>query len=177
VSELHGDLNEGLRRAAASRSEQLRRKIDEALSCMEKEIEENNSLYPHNGGAITQAEVCRRAGIRPTSLGAPTQSASKKKVDQWCAKWQRYGTRKEAHQHAVGRVTQLKDDHDKVKEHYMAFKLLYNELETELAELKKRHEFSKQENHDLVLENRKLKAMLARINGDTKVIPLHGNPK
>jgi hypothetical protein len=54
---------------AKSRTEEVRRKVSEAMRAIELDIEQNEGIYPFNGGRLTQAEVCRRAGIRNVTLG------------------------------------------------------------------------------------------------------------
>lgn len=59
-------------------------KLDAAMNKMEEEIEENQMLYPYNGGVINQAEVCRRAGIKKGTLQGPTHKGTTKViVDDW----------------------------------------------------------------------------------------------
>lgn len=63
------------------------KKLSEAMKAIELDIQANGNLYPFNGGAVTQAEVCRRAGVSKALLQAPAHKTSTKvMVDSWVAK-------------------------------------------------------------------------------------------
>ncbi len=58
--------------------------IRKAMATIEGEIEQNDGLYPYNKGRVTQAEVCRRAGVRKTTLQGPSHKESTRiELDRW----------------------------------------------------------------------------------------------
>jgi hypothetical protein len=64
-----------IRRAASARPAQVvAAKILRAERTVELEIERNGGTYPHNGGDLTEEEVCRRAGVSPLALKGLTHS-------------------------------------------------------------------------------------------------------
>ena len=59
-------------------------KLKAAMAAIELEIDQNEGLYPFNGGRLTQAEVCRRAGVSNIALQGPAhKDTTKKLVDDW----------------------------------------------------------------------------------------------
>lgn len=74
----------GLILHAKERTEQVRDKAHKAMRSIEKEIEKNDGLYPYNGGRLSQAEFCRRAGINQvTLLRRSHKKTTKVHVDVW----------------------------------------------------------------------------------------------
>lgn len=70
--------------SARARTAKVVANLRKAMSTMEQEIEQHEGLYPYNGGRITQAEVCRRAGVSKITLqGAIHKTTTKQIVDQW----------------------------------------------------------------------------------------------
>jgi len=81
MTERHGA---GLILHAKERTEQVRDKVHKAMRSIEKEIEKNDGLYPYNGGRLSQAEFCRRAGINQvTLLRRSHKKTTKVHVDAW----------------------------------------------------------------------------------------------
>jgi len=74
----------GLIQHARGRSEQVRIKVRNAMRLIEKEIEESEGLYPYHGGRLSQAELCRRAGINQvTLLRSSHRGTTKIQIDTW----------------------------------------------------------------------------------------------
>lgn len=47
-------------------------------------IKEHSGLYPGNGGRLSQAEVCRLAGVDPSLLGQPAhRSTTREDLNRW----------------------------------------------------------------------------------------------
>lgn len=67
-----------------SRSDEVSAKIRKAMEAIEKDIEDNDGLYPFNNGRLSLAEVCRRASIHKVTLqGATHSSTTKVVVKEW----------------------------------------------------------------------------------------------
>lgn len=58
-------------------------KVREAMAIIQIEMDVNNGIYPHNGGAISMNEVARRAKISDTTLFSPKQKELGKNVKAW----------------------------------------------------------------------------------------------
>lgn len=74
----------GLLASSKARSSEVVAKLQKAMRDMELEIEQNDGLYPLNGGRVSAAEVCRRAGVNPITLHAPAhKETTRKVVETW----------------------------------------------------------------------------------------------
>lgn len=59
-------------------------KLQKAMREMELEVEQHDGLYPLNGGRITVAEVCRRAGVSEGTLHTSThRKTTRSLVSDW----------------------------------------------------------------------------------------------
>ncbi|MDQ0140970.1 hypothetical protein [Cupriavidus necator] len=65
------------------RSAEVERRVREAMQTIEAEIDANDGIYPHNKGALSSAELARRADVHPTTFFSPKQRALGDEVKQW----------------------------------------------------------------------------------------------
>lgn len=76
--------SKALQEHAELRTTRVRESIKRTKRIIELELDRNGGIYPLNGGRLSQAEFCRRAGISPiTLLGASHKTSSKLEVDRW----------------------------------------------------------------------------------------------
>lgn len=76
-----------LRDAAKKRSADFHAKLAKAMEHVEADIKKNDGLYPLNRGVINPPELCRRAGVRPTTLHAKQhRSTTLVEVKKWLEK-------------------------------------------------------------------------------------------
>lgn len=76
----------GLAGHAKSRTDSVTQRVKSAMADIELEIEKNLGVYPFNGGRLTQAEVCRRAGIHKITLqGKAHKATTRLTIDTWLA--------------------------------------------------------------------------------------------
>ena len=69
---------------ARQRSVEVVSKLRKAMEKIEHDIDENDGLYPFNGGRVTQSEVCRRAGVSKVTLqGKSHKITTKLMIDDW----------------------------------------------------------------------------------------------
>jgi hypothetical protein len=69
---------------AHGRSEEVRVKLRDAMKKIELEIDENDGIYPLQGGRLSLSEVCRRAGVHKVTLQGPNhRDTSKTDVEAW----------------------------------------------------------------------------------------------
>lgn len=66
-----------------TRSADIVRRVEKAMTTIKAEMKGNSGVYPHNGGAISMAEVARRAGIHCTTLHTTTQQKLGEQVKLW----------------------------------------------------------------------------------------------
>ena len=67
----------------AQRSDEIRVRVTAALRIVEVEIAGNEGIYPHNKGAVSLAEVARRADVHPTTFFGPKQREFGEEVKAW----------------------------------------------------------------------------------------------
>lgn len=67
----------------AQRTNDVQQRVRKLLAAIEDEMAANGGIYPHNGGALSGAEIARRAGIHPTTLFSPKQRDLGSEVKQW----------------------------------------------------------------------------------------------
>ena len=68
------------------RTEAFVEKLRSAMAGIDREILDNDGLYPRNSGRLNVAELCRRAKVSVVSLyGAKHASVTKPEVDAWLA--------------------------------------------------------------------------------------------
>lgn len=151
-------LPNGLQDYTKSRSSSFVSKLKQAMALIESEVEQNEGLYPLNGGRLTKAELCRRAHVDDQTLQNKTHKATTNKmVDEWI-------------EHVKGKISQgelvvrravteraehWKREHARIANAYALAELEHNERLIELAALGK-------ENYELKRENDELREMLSR---------------
>lgn len=75
--------------SAQQRTASVVKKLQDAMKIMAAEIAQNDGSYPSNKGRVTQAEVCRRAGVNKMTLqGEAHKRTTKIEVDEWVEKAQ-----------------------------------------------------------------------------------------
>lgn len=71
-------------KSAEVRSNRVRKAIHDAMNKIEEEIMAADGMYPYNGGRLSEAEVCRRAGVHPiTLMGKAHRDTTKLEVQAW----------------------------------------------------------------------------------------------
>lgn len=138
-------------------------RVRSVLLTIQEEISNNGGIYPNNKGAVSMAEVARRAHIHPFTFHKPRYLELGKEVRAWL------NTLKQGS--VVGRMRVRKELGTRVLE----WKQLYEDLleahrisETDLAHAQARlDEVSK--------ENAEMRRILAN-HASLKVVPLHKRP-
>lgn len=74
---------EAAQRRGEARTAEVEAKVREAMTSIQKEMADNQGIYPANGGAVSMNEVARRAGISLTTLFSPKQKELGKLVKAW----------------------------------------------------------------------------------------------
>lgn len=71
------------KRRGDKRTEDVRARVRTTIAAIEKEMASNDGIYPYRNGAISSAEVARRAGIHPTSFFTEKLRDLGKEVKAW----------------------------------------------------------------------------------------------
>ena len=80
MSDIH---KEAARRRGEARTAGVEARVREAMTSIQKEMANNQGIYPANGGAVSMNEVARRAEISLTTLFSPKQKELGKIVKAW----------------------------------------------------------------------------------------------
>lgn len=51
-----------------ARTEKMQEQVTQAMKSIKDDMQANGGIYPHNGGAVSMAELARRAGINESSF-------------------------------------------------------------------------------------------------------------
>ena len=127
-----------LQEAAEKKRVATVKKLTEAMKAMELDIQANDNLYPFNGGAINQAEVCRRAGVAKALLQSPSHKTSTKTmVDTWVAEIKRrlVTGHKNVRRAVTARADNWKEHHDYLRNSYHIDMLKLEEAEAKIRTL------------------------------------------
>lgn len=146
-----------LKRGAERRS-MVGQRVDKAMRDIADEMQTNGGIYPNNGGAVSMAEIARRAGINESTFYKKDNIELKDRVALWLDTLRKKET--------VGRMRVRKTYQQRSeswKEKYDALQNRHIRTELELQQLQAEHE-KLRSNYDALLEQ-------VRVSGQSKVIP------
>lgn len=149
------------------RTEAFISSIRHAMTQVDREIKENEGIYPHNSGRINAAELFRRAGVSQTSLYAAKHKAGiRTEVEHWLQALRSHipVSAKGARKKARSQLLNWKEKYDLVA---AQFKSMYSvEVVQRDAEIK----LLRQEVLDL-------RRQIEALQGDGKVVNIAGRAK
>lgn len=72
-------------RRGAERTAQMKLRVRQAMKDIRSDMQKNGGIYPHNGGAVSMAELARRADIDESTFykKEPANEALKKRAATW----------------------------------------------------------------------------------------------
>jgi len=120
------------------RSAETRDRVLTAISAIEQEMALNNGVYPKNGGAISAAEVARRADVHPTTFFSPKQRELGREVRAWLTslKTRRPTSAANAKRSLVERLADWKDLYAGLAQSHRDTELQLQQLEAEMAKIR-----------------------------------------
>ncbi len=69
----------------AERTEKVVQRVESAIRAIEEEMKANGGIYPGNGGAVSMAEIARRAGINESTFYKKDNTLLKEQASLWLA--------------------------------------------------------------------------------------------
>lgn len=148
-------LPDHLAKHAAQRSQIVRTRLQRTMKDIEDELERNDNIYPHNGGRLSQAEVCRRAGVEQVTLQGPAhKETTRVEVNSWLALKVQHtitgavAVRKEV----TSRADYWKEAHAAIANRYHVDQLKTEQLEARLK--------------DVIEENERLRKRIEQLRPD-----------
>jgi len=128
----------GLLEHAKKRTQAVVTKLRAAMKAIESEIDEHEGIYPLNGGKLSQAEVCRRAGISNVTLSTPAhRETTHKMVDAWLKdiKKSTVTGRKSVRRAVTDRAEEWKRAHAAIAQSYRAAELEFLDMKSTVKKL------------------------------------------
>lgn len=156
MSERH---REAALRRGAERTARVEQQVEAAMLAVKVEMQANGGIYPNNGGAVSMAEVARRAEINESTFYKKDNIALKERVALWLDSLKKKET--------VGRMRVRKTFQQRAeswKEKHDALANRHIRTELELQQLQAEHEKLRRD-YDTLLEQ-------MRVAGKKKVTPI-----
>ncbi|WP_157835134.1 hypothetical protein [Xanthomonas sp. SHU 199] len=106
------------------------------MSKIELEVEQSGGIYPYNAGRLSQAELCRRAGVANVTLqNLNHKSSTLVEVNEWLklVRAKMVSGRKSVRRAVTDRVENLKQEFHQLATNYNISRLEAADLNLELA--------------------------------------------
>ncbi len=151
-----------------ARSDDVEQRVRAVMATIEKEMADNDGIYPHNKGALSKAEVARRADIHPTTFHTEKQRKLGGEVQTWLddLKEKKVVGRGSVRRELADRVADWKQQYEGLQQSHRDTELELQQVQADLQTLQKEMEKLQRE-HERVLKQ------LAAAAGE-KVVPLRG---
>lgn len=136
----------------AQRSADVRTRVEAVIKAIEVEIAENGGIYPSNEGAVSAAEVARRAGVHPTTLYSKTQRGLGEAVQKWLKQLKKEKPigRGPAKKSLTTRIADWKLLYEKLQQSHRDTELSLQQTQAELEEVRKAAEELKEQHAKLL---------------------------
>ena len=143
----------------AAKTAKVHQKVDDAIRGIAEEMQANGGIYPHNGGAVSMAEIARRAGINEATFYKKNNAALKERASLWLDTTKKTET--------VGRMRVRKTYQQRAEswhEKYKALETRHGITELQFQQLQAQYE-ELQQKYDALLEQ-------MRVGAASKVTPI-----
>lgn len=159
-------------RRGAARTAQMEKQVTESMQAIHADMQANGGIYPHNGGAVSMAELARRAGISESSFykKAPENLALKERAALWLDTLKKKETvgRMRVKKTFSQRAEDWKKKHDALQQRHICTEL---ELQASKAEWEKEGKELTERIANLERQNAALLEQM-RLAGASKVTPI-----
>lgn len=122
----------------AARSKALSSAVDQAMCIILEDMKGNGGIYPHNGGAVSIAEIARRADVNESSLYKKQNFELKERVNLWLQQLQKKETigRKRVRKHLKDVAREWKARYEALDSNNIVTHLKLQQMEAENLKLK-----------------------------------------
>jgi hypothetical protein len=122
----------------AARRAALYEAVEEAMRAIVEDMKANAGIYPYNGGAVSMAELARRAGINESSFYKPQNAELKERATLWLQQLQKKEIvgRKRVRKHQTEVIHDWKNRFEALDSHNIVTNLKLQQLEAENLKLK-----------------------------------------
>lgn len=121
----------------AARTAALNEAVDSAMRAIVEDMKGNEGIYPHNGGAVSMAELARRAEINESSFYKKQNADLKERAALWLQQLQKKETvgRKRVRKHLKQALSDWKMRYEALDSHNIVTHLKLQKLEAEKLKL------------------------------------------
>lgn len=159
-------------RRGVARTAKMEQQVTDAMQAILADMQSNGGIYPHNGGAVSMAELARRAGISESSFykKEPENLALKERAALWIDTLKKKETvgRMRVKKTLSQRAEDWRQKHDALQQRHICTEL---ELQASKADWEKECKELTEKIATLERENAALTKLL-KSSGDGKVTPL-----
>jgi hypothetical protein len=130
----------------AAKTAKVHQQVEDAIRAIASEMQANGGIYPHNGGAVSMAEIARRAEINEATFYKKDNTALKERASLWLDTLKKKET--------VGRMRVRKSLQQRAEswhEKYKALETRHGITELQFQQLTRQHE-DLQLTYDALLE-------------------------
>lgn len=122
----------------AARTEALNAAVDLAMRVILEDMKGNGGIYPHYGGAVSMAEIARRADVNESSFYKKQNVQLKQRANLWLQQLQKKETvgRKRVRKHLKEVARDWKARYEALDSHNIVTHLKLQQLEAENLKLK-----------------------------------------
>ena len=122
----------------AARTEALNSAVDQAMCVILEDMKGNGGIYPHNGGAVSIAEIARRADVNESSFYKKQNVELKKRANLWVQQLLKKETigRKRVRKHLKDVAREWKARYEALDSNNIVTHLKLQQLEAENLKLK-----------------------------------------
>lgn len=139
----------------AEKTAKVVQRLDDAIHAIADEMRTNGGIYPCNGGAVSMAEIARRARINESTLYKKSNAQLKERIFLWLDTLKKKETVGRIHVRKTfqQRAESWRERHDALQTRHAITELQFQQLQAELEQLRR--------DYDALLE-------LVRITGKKK---------
>jgi hypothetical protein len=126
----------------AAKTAKVHQQVEDAIHAITSEMQANGGIYPNNGGAVSMAELARRAGINEATLYKKDNTALKERASLWLDTLKKKET--------VGRMRVRKTLQQRAESWHQKYKALetrhgitelqFQQLQAQLEELQRKYD-------------------------------------
>jgi hypothetical protein len=113
-------------------------RVEDAIRAIAEDMQGNGGIYPHNGGAVSMAEIARRAGINESTFYKKDNTQLKERASLWLDKLKKKETvgRMRVRKTFQQRAENWKEKHDALQTRHGITELQFQQLQAEHEKLR-----------------------------------------
>ena len=144
-------MSESAKKLGKMRSDGVRERVQKVMREIEEEMEANEGIYPHNKGAVSAAEVARRADVHQTTFFSLNQVELGNDVRSWLQRIKegKIVGRGRVHRAMADRVSDWKKIYDGLAQSHRDTELELQQTQADLGKAQDQIQQLKAENDQL----------------------------